>query len=73
MESYIGPITDSIINNIIKELQKKHNKKKLLEKIFNPLLSELTKKYFVHIISLTSILIINVVLSLFIIFLLLKK
>lgn len=60
--TYIGPLTDAILDNIIKEIKKKHNKEKIMKNIIDPLLCDLTTRYYPHFLTVTIILIIMVVL-----------
>lgn len=70
-ESYIGPVTNAVIDSIIKELKKKQTKEKVMNCIIDPLLRDMSSRYYpyfmmiivvmlVIIILLVSILIINI-------------
>lgn len=59
---YIGPITDTVLNSIIKELRKKHNKEKIMKNIIDPLVHDITNRYYPHFISVTVVLIVIVIL-----------
>jgi len=72
MSSYIGPITDSVIEGIIKELKKKETKEKVMSNIIDPLLCDMSSRYYPYfmmmivilliiIILLVSILIVNII------------
>lgn len=69
--SYIGPLTNTIIDCVIKELKKKQTKEKVMNNIVDPLLRDMSSRYYpyfmmiivvmlVIIILLVSILIINI-------------
>lgn len=62
MGDYIGPITDAFIDKIIKEVKKKKTKEKILTHVIDPLLCDLTTRYYPHLVTLTIILIIMVIL-----------
>lgn len=72
MSSYIGPITDSVIEMIIKELKKKETKEKVMKNIIDPLIKDMSSRYYPYfmmmivillliIMLLVSILIVNIV------------
>lgn len=71
MSSYIGPMTDAVIEGIIKELKKKETKEKVMRNIIDPLICDMSSRYYpyfmmmivvllVIIILLVSILIVNI-------------
>jgi hypothetical protein len=64
MDSYVGSFTGSLINNVIKELKKKHNKEKIMTNIVDPLLGDLKTRYYPHFVTVTSMLIAIVVMLL---------
>lgn len=64
MESYVGSFTGSLINNVIKEVKKKHNKEKIMTHIVDPLLSDLRTRYYPHFVTVTGMLIAIVVMLL---------
>lgn len=74
MDSYIGPITNSFINNVIKEFKTPHNKKKIMKYIINPLFCDLTAKFYPHFIIFTIILFVMVImLTVLLIYIILNK
>ena len=68
MIGYIGPMTDAIINQITKEVKKKKTREKILSEIVDPLLYDITSRYYPHFITATIFLILIVLLLLTITF-----
>ena len=68
MSSFVGPVTDSVINNIIKEIKKKENKEKIMKHIIDPLLCDLSSRYYPYLVMIiiTLLLIIILLVSLLI-------
>lgn len=62
MATGIGPITDGLIDGIIKEINKKKTKNKIMKNIFEPLLCDLTSRYYPHFMTVTVILTIMILL-----------
>lgn len=60
MDNYIGPITSGIIDKIIKEIKKKETKEKIMINIVDPLLKDLSTRYYPHFMVITIILIVIV-------------
>ena len=52
MTNYIGTITSNILDGFIKELKKDKIKEKIMSEIINPILTELSKKYYPYLISI---------------------
>ena len=73
MSFYVGPVTDSIINTIIDEIRKKENKEKIINGVFDPILTDISTKYYPYIIFFFSTLITIIILLILIIFLILIK
>jgi cytochrome c-type biogenesis protein CcmH/NrfF len=62
MDNFIGPITNSMLDNVIKEIKKKKNKEKIMKNIIDPLLCDITNRYYPHFMTITIILIVMVIL-----------
>jgi len=70
MDKYIGPITETFIDKITKELKKSKTKEKIMKGIIDPLLKDLSVRYYPHFITMTTTLIIIIVLLISILILL---
>lgn len=68
--SSIGPLTSSLIDKCISEVNKKENKDKIYEKVLDPFLLDLSNRYYPYLITTFVILIIIIVLLLSILLLL---
>uniref|UniRef100_A0A6C0EG30 Uncharacterized protein n=1 Tax=viral metagenome TaxID=1070528 RepID=A0A6C0EG30_9ZZZZ len=62
MDKFIEPVTGTIIDETIKIIKKKKNREKIMSKIIDPLLCDLTTRYYPHIITIIGMLIIIVLL-----------
>ena len=62
MSTYLGPITNSVIDGIITEIKKKKTKEKIMRHIIEPLLRDLTIRYYPHLLTITIILVLMVLL-----------
>ena len=60
--SYIGPITDSVIEGIIAELKKKETKEKVMKNIIDPLLRDMASRYYPYFMMMIVILLIIIIL-----------
>lgn len=54
-------ITDTILNGIIKELNKKETQEKIQRDIIEPIICNITEKYYPHIMTLIIVLVFVVV------------
>lgn len=43
--SFIGPMTDSIVNGFVDEMKKKKNRDKIMENIIEPILNDIRDRY----------------------------
>jgi uncharacterized membrane protein len=62
MTTYIGPITDSVIEGIIKELKKKETKEKVMKNIIDPLILDMSSRYYPYFMMVIIVLLIIVIL-----------
>lgn len=62
MDNFIGPLTNSMLDNVIKEIKKKKNKEKIMKNIIDPLLCDITNRYYPHFMTVTIILVLMVIL-----------
>lgn len=62
MSTSIGPLTNSIIDGIIKEIKKKKTKEKIMTHIVDPLLCDLTSRYYPHLMIVMIVLIMMIIL-----------
>lgn len=67
---YIGPITKDLLDTCTRELKKKENKDKIMKNFFDPIVTELFKRYLSYISCFMFIHIITVLLLIYIIYLL---
>lgn len=72
MNTYIGPITNDLIDKITNEVKKKKTKEKIMRNIIDPLLCDIAKRYYPYLIMITSVLVI-IILLLIVILLILQK
>jgi len=68
MTTYIGPITDSIIDNFIKEVNSKKQKEKIMNNIIDPLLCDLAARYYPYFIMIIIILCVIIILLIALLF-----
>ena len=61
---YIGPMTDAIINQLSAEIKKKKTKDKIIKDVLNPILNDITSRYYPHLMGVTITLTIIIVLLL---------
>jgi hypothetical protein len=62
--SFIGPMTDNLINSFVDELKKKKNRDKVMKNIVEPILNDINDRYFPHMMTLTILIILVIVLLL---------
>jgi len=62
MSSYIGPITNSLIDGIIAEIKKKDVKEKIMKNIIDPLVADMASRYYPYFMMVIVILLIIIIL-----------
>ena len=62
MTSYIGPATSAILDGITKEIRKDENKQKIMENIIDPLLCDLSSRYYPYFMMIIIVLLLIVIL-----------
>lgn len=60
--TFIGPLTDTIINLIVTELKKAETKEKIMTHIIDPLLADISTRYYPYFIMMIIVLIIIIIL-----------
>jgi hypothetical protein len=74
MPNFIGPITNSLIDNIIKEFKKKEIKEKIIKNVCDPIIYDISVRFYPYFILILTILgVIIILLSIIIILLFSKK
>lgn len=62
MTSFVGPLTDAVINNIVKEIKKKETREKIMKNIVDPLLCDLSSRYYPYFLTVIITLLLIVIL-----------
>lgn len=62
--TFIGPLTDNLVNGFVDEMKKKKNRDKIMENIIEPILSDINSRYFPHIMGLAVLIVIVIILLL---------
>ena len=73
MPNFIGPITNSLIDNIIKEFKKKEMKEKITTNICDPIIYDIRIRFYPYFVLILTILCIIIILLTIIIILLFSK
>lgn len=55
-DTFIGPITDGIINDFVDELKKEKHKNKIMKHVIEPILIDINNRYYPHMMGLTVLL-----------------
>lgn len=63
-DSFIGPMTDNIINSFIDEIKKKKNKEKIMKNIIEPIINDINDRYYPHMLMLIVLLALIIILLL---------
>ena len=66
--SYIGPLTQDLLNSCYKELKKKETKEKIMTNLIDPVVSEFTRRYSGYIRAFAFIHVITIILLIYIIY-----
>lgn len=61
-DNFIGPFTDKVIKDLIIEIKKEKNIKRIQENIIDPVLLDINNRYFPHMVTLITLLIMIVLL-----------
>jgi hypothetical protein len=61
MSTYIGPFTNSLIDGVVKEFKKKEMKEKIIKHIIDPLMCDLSARYYPYFISIILFLILIII------------
>ena len=60
--SFLGPMTDNLINGFVDEIKKKKNRDKIMKNVVEPILSDINNRYFPHMMTLTVLLALIIIL-----------
>ena len=60
--SFIGPMTENLINGFVDELKKKKNRDKIMRNVIEPILTDIDNRYFPHMMTLTMLLTLIIIL-----------
>jgi hypothetical protein len=55
MIEYVGPMTDAAINQLTKELKKKKHKDKIMKHVIDPILQDISNRFYPQFITVTVI------------------
>ena len=50
--SFIGPMTDKLVNSFTDEIKKKKNRDKIMKNIIDPILNDINDRYYPHMVTL---------------------
>lgn len=70
MSTYIGPMTNAIIDGVTNEIKKKKTKEKIMRNIIDPLLKDLSVRYYPYFVSITIVMAVIIILLIAILILL---
>lgn len=62
MSQIIGSLTNTVLDSIVKEMKKQKNKEKIMKNVIDPLLCDITTRYYPHFLTVTIILVVMVIL-----------
>jgi len=64
VNSFIGPMTDNLVNSFVDEMKKKKNRDKIMKNVVEPILNDINNRYFPHMMILIILIVIVIVLLL---------
>lgn len=70
--SYIGPLTQDLLEACTKEIKKKETKEKIMKNLIDPLVNEFFKRYSMYVTCFMFIHIITIILLIYIIYIIKK-
>ena len=73
MADLIGPITNTVIDTVVNEIKKKHNKERLIKYVIDPLLYNISSRYYSYFIMTIIVLVIFIILLISILILVVVK
>jgi hypothetical protein len=62
MVGYIGPMTNSFLDKIIKELKKKKTRDKIVENIIDPVISDVIGRYYPYMVTISMVFLVIIIL-----------
>ena len=62
MLSHIGPLTNNLLDELIHEFKKKETKDKIFEGVINPLLRDISTRYYPYFILIIVVLVLTIIL-----------
>ncbi len=60
--NFVGPITDAILDSVITELNKVETKEKIMKQIIDPLLKDMSTRYYPYFMMIIIVLLIVIIL-----------
>ena len=60
--TFMGPITDGIVNDFINEVKKKKNRDKIMKNFIEPILNDINDRYYPHMMTLMVLLALIIIL-----------
>ena len=62
MTEYIGSITDAMVDTLVKEVKKKSTREKIMKNVIDPLLCDISSRYYSYFIMTIIVLILIIIL-----------
>lgn len=60
--SFLGPLTDNLVDSFVNEMKKKKNKEKIMKNFIEPILNDINDRYYPHMMVLVVLLALIVIL-----------